>query len=68
MELKNMGIPKFIAHEVPIDLVKGKYRGHYEKVIKDLNGRDKLRVLDSEGERVLNNISFKELGPAISYE
>jgi hypothetical protein len=67
-KLKDMGIPKFIAYEIPIVLVKERYGGHFEKVIKDPNGSDELRVLDSEGERVLNNISFKELGPAIPYE
>jgi len=67
-KLKNMGIPKFIAHEVPIDLVKKRYGGHYEKIIGDPNGTDELRILDTQGKRVLNNISFKELGPAIPYE
>ena len=68
VKLKDMGIPKFVAHEVPIDLIKQRYGGHFDKIMDDLHESDELRILDDDGVRVLNNVSLKELGPPITYE
>jgi hypothetical protein len=67
-KLKDMGIPKFVAHEVSIDLVKARYGESLVTILQDPDSTDELRVLDTEGKRFLNNISFKDLGPAIPYE
>ena len=59
---------KVMAYEIPLDKVKQRYGEHFEVVTKDPDQTDELRVLDSDGERVLNNIHFKELGQPIYYE
>jgi hypothetical protein len=67
-KLRNNGIPKFVAYEVPIDLIRERYGGHFKKVMDDLSQTDELRILDIEGERVLHNVRLKELGSPIIYE
>ena len=62
------GITKFIAHEVPVELAKGRYGTHFEIVCQDLHESDDLRVLDYSGERAYKSFSFKELGPPIYHE
>jgi hypothetical protein len=59
---------KAMAFEVPLDTIRERYGGHFEVVIKDPHQTDALRVLDSDGERVLGNIHFNELGKPIYYE
>jgi hypothetical protein len=56
------GIKKYIAREVPVDLVKQRYGQHFNVVLKDLNQSDDLRVLDIDGHNVLYSFSFKEMG------
>jgi hypothetical protein len=65
LEIK--GIGKFIAHELPVDLVHIRYGHHFEAVVQDLHEHDALRVLD-ETERGFNLFRFDELGPAIRYD
>ncbi len=67
-ELAKRGHKKFVAHEVPLDLVKRKYGTHYDSVLRDPKQNEALRVVDEDGKRVLNNFSLKDLGPAINYE
>ncbi len=59
---------KVMAYEVPLDTIKERYGEHFEIVMKDPKQTDVLRVLDSDGERVLGNIHFNELGAPIYYE
>ena len=59
---------KFIAFEVPLDSVRRIYGDQYEIVVQDPEQTDDLRVLDSDGQRVLQNIQFSELGQPILYE
>ncbi len=67
-ELARRDLKKFVAHEVPLDLVKRRYGTHYDNVLRDPKQKDALRVVDEDGRRVLNNLSLKDLGPAINYE
>jgi hypothetical protein len=62
------GIDKFIAYELPPDLVKDRYAGHYDVVMKDLHESDDLRVLDFNGERAFRLFHLKELGNPIMFE
>ena len=62
------GISKFIAYELPVDLVKQKYQKHFDIILGDLNQTDDLRVLDYNGHNVFYNFSFKEMGEPIFYE
>ncbi len=67
-KLDDVGINKFVAHEVPLDLVKERYGEHYQIVLDDPEQTDELRIVDISARRVLINFSFKELGPPIYYE
>ena len=49
-------------------LLKQRYGDQVEVVTNDPDQTDELRLLDSDGERVLNNIHFRELGQPIYYE
>jgi hypothetical protein len=66
--LHSKGIDKFIAHEVPVELTKARYRTHFDVVCEDLHETDDLRVLDYSGDRAYSNFSFKELGSPIYHE
>ena len=67
-KLDAKGIDKFLAYEVPLDLAKERYAGHFSVVANDLHETDDLRVLDYSGERVFRLFSFAELGPATAHE
>jgi len=67
-KLAQKGIKKFIAFEVPIELCKKQYGGHYQAVMGDVKESDDLRVLDINGHRVFHNFSFKEMGKGIECE
>ena len=62
------GINKFIAYEVPIDLAKQRYGGHFKVVANDLHETDDLRILDYNGDRAFGLFSFRELGEAHIHE
>jgi hypothetical protein len=67
-KLRAKGIEKFIAYELPLDLVKTRYAGHFDVVMKDLHESDDLRVLDFNGERAFRLFHLKELGSPILFE
>ena len=62
------GINKFVAYEVPYELAKNRYGGHFNVVANDLHETDDLRVLDYNGERAFSLFSFAELGDALVHE
>jgi hypothetical protein len=62
------GIDKFIAYEVPEELARERYGGHYKVVANDLHETDDLRVLDYNGERAFGLFDFAELGKACMHE
>jgi len=61
------GIPKFIAHEVPVELVRERYGTRFSVIMGDLSQNDDLRVMDVDGHHVFRSFSFEELGPPIYY-
>jgi hypothetical protein len=67
-KVRQKGINKFIAYQVPVDLCRKKYGNHYDVILGDLNQTDDLRVLDYNGHNVFYNFSFDELGSPILYE
>lgn len=67
-KLATKGIKKFIAYEVPVDVLKRKYGQHYNVILGDLHQQDDLRVLDYDGHHVFNNFSLKELGQPVYHE
>ena len=62
------GIKKFIAYEVPEDLVREKYGMQFNVVLGDLQQTDDLRVLDYDGHHVFYNFSLSELGSPIYHD
>lgn len=67
-KLAQKGIKKYIAYEVPEDLVKEKYGGHYNVIMGDLKQSNDLRVLDYDGHHVFYNFSLNELGVPIYFD
>ena len=61
-KLLSKGIDKFISFEVPYDLAKQRYAGHFNVVANDLHETDDLRVLDYNGSRAFGLFNFSELG------
>ena len=62
------GIEKFIAYEVPYDLARQRYGGHFTIVANDLHETDDLRILDYNGDRAFKMFSFSELAEAHVHE
>jgi hypothetical protein len=62
------GIKKFVAYEVPVEVVRQKYGAHYDIVMSDLKQEDDLRVMDYDGHHVFYSFSFEEFGEPIYHE
>ncbi|MGE5505087.1 MAG: cytosolic protein [Actinomycetota bacterium] len=67
-KLKEKGIPKFIAYEIPVELAKERYGSHFHQVTEDLHETDDLRVLDDNGQRAFKLFSWRELGQPMMCE
>lgn len=67
-KLAAKGLDKFLAYEVPVELAKERYGGHFTVVANDLHETDDLRVLDYNGERAFRLFRFAELGTPLLYE
>jgi hypothetical protein len=62
------GIEKFIAYEIPTEIARQRYGGHFNVVLNDLHESDDLRILDYNGERAFRLFRLAELGPPILHE
>jgi len=67
-KLQAKGIDKFIAYEIPMELAKQRYDGHFDMVMRDLSQTDDLRVLDFNGERAFRLFKISELGIPVVHE
>ena len=67
-KLKAKGIERFFAYELPLDIAKARYGGHFQMVLNDLHEADDLRVLDYNGERAFGLFRLDELGSPIIYD
>ena len=67
-KLRAKGIEKFVAYELPVELVKQRYAGHFEVAMQDLHESDDLRVVDFNGERAFRLFHLKELGNPVLFE
>jgi len=67
-KLAQKGIKKYIAYNVPEDLVKERYGKHYNVILGDLKQNDDLRVLDYDGHHVFYSFSLKEMGEPTYHE
>ena len=67
-KLTQKGIKKYIAYEVPEELVKQRYGQHFKVILGDLKQTDDLRVLDYDGHHVFYNFSLNEIGQPVFHE
>jgi len=67
-KLASKGIRKFIAYDLPLEMVKDIYGKHFSAIMNDVKQTDDLRVLDYNGHNVFNNFSFKDMGKPYFYE
>jgi hypothetical protein len=67
-KLEAKGIARFLAYELPLELVRMRYGGHFTTVMNDLHETDDLRVLDYNGERAFALFRLDELGSPVVYE
>ena len=67
-KLTQKGIKKYIAYEVPEELVKQRYGKHFNVILGDLKQTDDLRVLDYDGHHVFYNFSLDEIGQPVYHE
>lgn len=67
-KLHAKGIDKFIAYELPIDVVRERYGNHFQVVLRDLHEADDLRVLDFDGQRAFRLFHLSELSNPILFE
>ena len=67
-KLSLKGIKKFMAYEVPVELVKRKYGQQFDAIMKDVKQSDDLRVLDFDGHRIFYSFSFNDLGEPFQHE
>lgn len=67
-KLEAKGIERFLAYELPLDLAKKRYGGHFNTVLNDLHETDDLRVLDYNGERAFGLFALTELGKPVIYD
>jgi hypothetical protein len=67
-KLRYKGIDKFIAYEVDLEAVKGRYEHSYENILKDLENEEDIRVLDFNGHQIMANFALGELHEPIKFE
>jgi hypothetical protein len=67
-KLSLKGIKKFLAYEVPVEVVKGKYGQQFDVIMKDVKQSDDLRVLDFDGHKIFYSFSFNDLGEPFQHE
>jgi hypothetical protein len=67
-KLRNKGVSKFMAYELPLEEVKAKYGGHFHAVAHDPRESDDLRVLDFNGHRIFDLFRLDSLGQPFVYE
>ncbi|MCG6962198.1 MAG: hypothetical protein LJE95_02910 [Acidobacteria bacterium] len=66
-KLRQKGIAKFIAYEVPLDRVKRLYGTPFDVIASDLEQAEDMRVLDFNGHHIFCNFSLQELGEPLKY-
>lgn len=67
-KLRAKGIERFLAYELPLDLAKKRYGGHFVTVVNDLHETDDLRVLDYNGERAFGLFRLDELRSPVVHD
>ncbi len=66
-KLRYKGIDKFMAYQVDLEAVEGRYPGSFGNAVDDLQGVEDIRVLDFNGHQIMANFSLDALGDPIKY-
>jgi hypothetical protein len=66
-KLRYKGIDKFIAYEVDLGAVEGRYPHSFPSIQQDLQGSEDIRVLDFNGHQIMANFSLDELGDPLKF-
>ncbi len=66
--LRQFGCSKFISREVPLRHVRHQYGRRFEVTEKAIEDGHLLRVLDSSGKQVFDNLPLSEFGRAYRCE
>ena len=66
--LRQRGVDKFIAYEVPVELVHRSYGLPFEVVAAELDDGPALRVLDFNGLHIFASLPISRLGTSVRYE
>ncbi len=66
--LRLKGINKYIAFEVPENLVKTQYGQHFPIVLADRTQKDVLRVVDVDGQRIFRNFDLMDMSGPICHQ
>ncbi len=66
--LREKGITKYIALEVPVDMVKGSYGSLFQITLADRKQSDVCRVIDVDGARIFRNFPLTVMGRPICHE
>ena len=67
-KLEAKGIAKFVAHEIPLEVAKERYHGHFQLAEVDLHETNDLRVIDYNGQRAFKLFKLSDFGPEILHE
>lgn len=62
------GIKKYIAYEIPLDLVKKAYGMQYNMIMRDWRQNDDLRIVDCDGHHVFNRLRLGSLANPVVHE
>jgi hypothetical protein len=62
--LRRIGCTKFISREVPVDYLRRQYGRRFEVMEAAINNGHILRVLDSSGTHVFQNVDLANFGTA----
>jgi len=67
-KLKDKGIDKYAAFEVPVETCRRQYGARFVSVCQDLKEKNDLRVLDYSGEHAFYSFTWEEMqGPVKVY-
>jgi hypothetical protein len=62
------GIRKFIAYELPLELVRERYGAKFNMVLNDVSQTSDLRVLDFDGSNIFAHFALDELGEPVRFD
>ena len=66
--LREKGIDKFMAFEIPEETVRSRYGQHFAVTMADMKQFDILRIVDVDGQRIFRNFDLERLGNPVLYD